>query len=337
MKFSPRSVRSRLLLSFASLALLVVAWSLGWFAWWPRQKAWQAIERRDYPTAKAWIQQAARLEPKSAQTEWLFGRIERKLGSPEDALRHLRISKQLGGDPDLVRREELLLQAQSGAIDNILSDLDQLLIDHSEDGAEICEAYVNGLLVNGQVDTSTAIIQQWQQAFPNDPQTDYLSGRIAEFKRRTNDAEKHFRAALAKAPQHVPSLFALGRTQIQANRWEDALATYQQCAKSNNLGPAQLGMAQCLKELGRQDESLTLLREAASIPHEKFLEAQRLIGESTEYDILHLELGILEAAQGNIDAAVTAIEKAVIYNPMHRQARYQFAQALSTAGRSMEA
>lgn len=337
MKFFPQSNRSRLLLLFSLFAVLVVAWPLGWYAWWPRQKAWQAVEQRDYQTAKAWIQQAGRFEPQSAQTEWLFGRIERKLGNSEEALRHLRASKLLKGDSDLIRREELLLQAQSGAIESILRDLDKLLINHSEDGAEICEAYVNGLLINGQVDTAATIIQQWQQAFPNDPQPDYLSGRIAEFKRHTNDAEKHFRAALVKGPRHIPSLFALGRTHIQANRWEDALAIYQQCSNSTNLGPAQLRMAQCLKELGRQPEALTLLRDAAAIPHEKFLEAQRLLGESTEYDTLHLELGIIEAALGNSDAAVTAIEKAVAYNPKHRQARYQLAQALNAVGRASEA
>ncbi|MCX7419021.1 MAG: hypothetical protein NT013_05715, partial [Planctomycetia bacterium] len=234
---------------------MVAAWSLGGFAWWPRQKTWQALERRDYLAAKVWVQRAAQLEPHSAKTEWLFARVKRKLGSPDEAMRHLRTARQLGAESELVRREELLLQAQSGDLDNILRDLDKLLIDHSEDGAEICEAYPNGLLINGQVDAATAIIQQWQQAFPNDPQTDYLFGRLAEFKRRTKEAERHFRAALAKAPSNTPSLFALGRTQIQANLWNEALATYQQSTNSAHIGPAQLessivNYARCARNFG---------------------------------------------------------------------------------------
>ncbi len=337
MKLVPQSKLVRQLSLPAFVALLVVAWSLGGFAWWPRQKTWQALERRDYLAAKVWVQRAAQLEPQSAKTEWLFARVERKLGNADETLRHLRTARQLGGESELVRREELLLQAQTGVLENILRDLDKLLIDHSEDGAEICEAYVNGLLINGQVDAAAAIMQQWQQAFPNDPQTDYLFGRLAEFKRRTKEAERHFRAALAKAPLHAPSLFALGRTQIQANLWNEALATYQQCANSGHLGPAQLGIAQCLKQLGREAEALALLQQAAAIPQQKFLEAQRQLGESVEYDTLHLELGIVEAALGHTDAAVAALEKAVAYNSKHRQARYQLAQALKAVGRSEEA
>ncbi|MCX7421461.1 MAG: tetratricopeptide repeat protein [Planctomycetia bacterium] len=95
--------------------------------------------------------------------------------------------------------------------------------------------------------------------------------------------------------------------------------------------------AQCLKQIGREAEALALLQQAAAIPQAKFLEAQRQLGESVEYDSLHLELGIVEAALGHTDAAVAALEKAVTYNSKHRQARYQFAQALNAAGRSEEA
>ena len=337
MKFIPHSKRVRRLMPLALAVFLVTAWMLGWLAWWPRQWALQALERREYAEARNWAHRAAYLDGQSAETEWLLGRIDRKLGRTDEALRHLRIAASFGADPKLIRREELLLHAQTGALEGILVELDRLLIEHSEDGSEICEAYVNGLLINGRVDEAVLIIQQWQAAFPNDPQPDYLLGRIGEFQNRTNDAERHYRSAVVKNPRHAPSLFGLSRTLISANRWDEALGIYRQCLGLADRVAAQVGIARCLKFLGGEAEALQLLRDAAMQPRERFLEAQRLLGEPTEDDTLHLELGVLEANLGHTEAALAALRQAVEFNPKHRQARYQFAQVLNAAGRSDEA
>lgn len=78
--------------------------------------------------------------------------------------------------------------------------------------------------------------------------------------------------------------------------------------------------------------------ECATVqPQESFREAQRQLGESTEYDSLRLELGTLEASLGNTESALAALQQAVDFNPKHRQARYQLAQILNTAGRTEDA
>jgi len=318
-------------------AVLILVWLLGGFAWWPRHWARQALERRDYAAARKWAEVAERWNASNAETEWLLARIERKFGRTDEAARHLRAAQRLGGNLELVRREELLIQAQTGALGDILRELDRLLIEHSEDGAEICEAYVNGLLINGRVEEALLIIQSWQASFPKDPQPDHLLGRIAEFQNRTTAAERHYRAAIAKSPQHAPSLFGLGRTLTSANRWDEALQVYQQCRDLTYRSVAEVGMARCHKSLGRGDEALRLLRRATAQPQESFREAQRQLGESTEYDSLRLELGTLEASLGNTDSALAALQQAVDFNPKHRQARYQLAQILNTAGRTEDA
>ncbi len=337
MKPTSRTKRWLLLASMALISLLFLVWSLGGLAWWPRNLAQQALVQRDYTAAAAWARQAAQLDHDNADTELLLGRIERKLGHREESQRHLRWAATLGGDRERIRREELLGQAQTGELDGILPDLHRLLIQHSEDGADICEAYANGLLVNGQVDEALAIIEQWRQAFPSDPQPDNLRGRIAEFRNRTNEAERHYRAALAKQPRHFPALFGLGRTLIELNRWSEALDTYQACLRSPFAAPAQLGMARCLSNLERDKEALQRLHEAAAQERDQFRESLRQLGEPTEYSTLDFELGALEAKLGHTDAAIAALERAVKFNPKHRQARYQLALALNTTGRTAEA
>ena len=204
------------------VSLILLVWSLGWLAWWPQRWAQQALAIRDDDIAWEWMQQAVRWAPPNSETEFLLARIERKRGHLDEFRQHLERAKSLGGDRDRLHREELLAQAQTGALEGILTDLHRLLIDHSDNGADICEAYANGLLVNGQLDEALDLIQQWRTAFPADPQPDNLLGRLAEFRYRWQEAEKFYRSALAKNPRHFTSAYGLGRVLIELNRWQEA-------------------------------------------------------------------------------------------------------------------
>jgi tetratricopeptide (TPR) repeat protein len=227
--------------------------------------------------------------------------------------------------------------AQAGAISEVVKDLDQLLINHSDDGAEICDAYVNGLLVNGQIDEAKLMIQQWQIAFPSDPQPDNLLGRLAEFYHKTTEAEGHYRHALTKNPQHFPSAYGLGRTLIELNRWQDALEAFRVCLSLPVKAPAQLGMGRCLANIGQDEQAAKLLHAAAEIPRDKLIEALKQLGEPTECDTLSFELGLLESKLGNSAEAVHWFQRAVDNNPQYREARYQLAMSLKGAGRDAEA
>jgi len=212
--------------------------------WWTSMVAAavarQALSRRDYETAWNWAQHATHLAHPDAETEFLLARIERKRGHLDEVGRHLQIAAALGCDRERLNREELLTQAQTGALDGILTNLDRMLIDHSDDGAEICEAYANGLLVNGQIDEARLVIQQWRVAFPSDPQTDNLLGRLAEFYQKPAEAEEHYRHALAKNPRHFSAAYGLGRTLMELNRCQEAFDAYRICLRLPVKAAAQV-------------------------------------------------------------------------------------------------
>jgi len=337
MRVTRRTKRLLVVALFGLVTFTTFAWSRDWLAWWPQEWARQALARRDYESAWRWAQRAMHLDHHNAETEFLWARLERKRGHLDEVSRHLQRAAKLGVDHERIDREALLAQAQTGALDGILTQLDRLLIDHSDEGAEICEAYANGLLVNGQIDAARSVIQQWQVAFPADPQADNLLGRLAEFDHSPTEAEEHYRRALAKNPRHFSSAYGLGRTLMELNRWQEAFDAYQTCLLLPVKAAAQVGMARSLAGLGQDEQALQLLHAAAETPREVLIDVFKQLGEPTESDILSFELGTLETRLGHSEAAIRWLRRAVDYNPKHRQAQYQLAIALNAAGRSAEA
>lgn len=334
------SLRTKRVLTIAPLliaGLIGVAWTSGWLAWWPQQFCRQALARRDYDAALDWARQAAHLNADDAETEFLLARVERKLGHLDQSEKHLDRAAKLGLEHGPLQREKLLAQAQTGRLDGILAQLDEMLVDQRGDGAEICEAYANGLLVNGQIHEAEGLIQQWSQAFPSDPLPDHLRGRLAEHRHAYTDAERHYHEALRKDARHFPSTYSLGRSLIELHRWQEAHDCFQRCLVMRVPGPAQFGMARCLSNLGHDEQARELLLRAAAVPQATLIEAFKRVGESTEFDQLRFELGTLEAKLSHYADAAQWLEQAIAYNSKHRQAHYQLALALKALGREDEA
>ncbi len=324
-------------MTLAAVGILAVGWLSGLPGWWAREYALTAYARRDYPIAWNRALLSARLSGNHPETELLISRLERKRGHLDLAGQHLHRSAALGLARDRVHREELLLRAQQGDIAGILKELYQLMIHHSEDGAEICDATVNGLLINGQLAEAESLIEQWIQAFPADPQPDCLRGRIAEFHRNLPKAESSYRNSLVKNPQYFAAAIGLGRVLGELNRWEDALKVYAVCLAFPDKAPAQIGMSRCLENLGREEEAYQLLSQVTERPREELHDSLNQLGEQFEFDIFSYEFGTLESKRGQYEAAVRWLQRAVDYNPRHREARYQLARALKSSGQADEA
>lgn len=312
------------------LALLV--WHLGVRDFAAKQFAWSALSTRDYDRALLWAERASHGHSSDAESEFLLARIARKQMRSDDFAKHIKRANLLGFDRERIRRELILLDAQSGNVEQTQAELPRLLMDQQGDGAEICEAFSNGLLINGMEMEAKTLIEVWLTAFPNDPHPNVLQGRLAEFHTRHNAAELSYRAALKKQQNYPPALFGLARTLGDLNRWQEAIELYQIGLKLPRPGPAQYGTACCLRNLGREDEAIVLLQSAAATPVEQYRAALCELGEPMENDSLATELGTLEANRGHTADAIRWLERAVDYNPKHRGAKYQLAKALQANG-----
>jgi tetratricopeptide (TPR) repeat protein len=170
-----------------------------------------AISRRDYESAETWLKTLAKLRSGNVETVFLSARLARKELRLAEVPERLKQYMDLGGSRELARREYLLLEAQSGRLQAVQEELHQLLMQESPDGAEICEAYVNGAVMTGAIQLALTIIPVWKQSWPADPQPCYAHARILEYQQNTEGALAELDAAIQRSPRHWPSLYARSR------------------------------------------------------------------------------------------------------------------------------
>jgi len=296
-----------------------------------------AMSRRDYEAAEAWLHTIAKLRAGNAETVFLSARLARKELQLPQVPEYLKHYMQLGGSPEIARREYLLLEAQSGRLQSVQEELHQLLMQESPDGAEICEAYVNGAVMTGAVDLALTIIPVWKQSWPTDPQPCYALARILEYQQNTAGALAELDAAIQHSPRHWPSLYARSRLLAGVGRQEEALRDAEAATRMHANAAALLQQARCLQNLGRPAEARSLLQQILNAPPEAIRHSFNLVCEPERGLPVQTELGLAEAALGNAATAVNWFDQVLSHDPNQLNVRYQRALCLRELGRDAEA
>jgi tetratricopeptide (TPR) repeat protein len=78
-----------------------------------------------------------------------------------------------------------------------------LLVEHSEHGQDILQAFVIGLLVNQIPADALRLLEKWQEAFPSDSKACYYTGLILTDYRKLPEAIAQFRNGLKLSPVDV--------------------------------------------------------------------------------------------------------------------------------------
>ena len=317
--------------------LLLAGGNWGWFAYFPNLMAQNAIGSRHLESALWWAQLAKRLSFNSGESEFIIARTLRKQGRLDEVGEHLKRAATLGVDKDRLDREELLAMAQSGEITRIQLRLDRMLIDQHGDGAEIAEAYANGLVICQRMEEAVAVLTAWQEAYPADPQANYARGLIYDHQGRSEEAELEYRAALKKAPTHHASQFALGRLLLSRNMIDEALEMFTRCESMPHNAAARINRSRCLRGLGRTEEALKILKEVVREPQSEILASYQSVGEVPETLTAQFELGTLESALEHHAEALPLLQEAVDFDPNDLKARYALAVALRGVGQRAKA
>jgi tetratricopeptide (TPR) repeat protein len=143
-------------------------------------------------------------------------------------------------------------------------------------------------------------------------------------ERRIDDAERGVIAALALAPKHAEVLHLFGRVQCIRGRFEPGLDTLLQARALRPNDPAihlDLGAAyEMLKDYGRAREA--------------FMRASELGPDQAP---CWFNLGRRMFMDGDTEAAIPVLEKAVAFAPKHAAARTMLANVLRSDGRAAEA
>ena len=325
-----------LLTAAAICVTAAIGWLLGAGTAFCNWQAAAALAERDYEAAEAWLAFGRQLRSVDSATVFLEARLARKELRLAAVPELLKRAMDLGLDPEQARREFLLLEAQSGRLAAVRDELNQLLMQDSPEGPEICEAYVNGAVMGGQVDLAFTIIPVWKESSPQDPQPYYAFARILEYQQRTDEALRELDAAIAINSRHWPSLYARSRLLAGLGEQDRALADAVAATAMRWNSAARLQQARCLLNLARPAEARALLTEILAAPASALQHSFNLVCEPERGMPVQAELGYAEAALGNAAAAVKWFDEVLKGDPNQLNVRYQRALSLRELGREAE-
>ena len=230
-----------------------------------------------------------------------------------------------------------ILEAQSGKVRSVAGELNRLLRQNSEDGAEICAAYVNGAVMAGDLEVAMTILPVWKEEYPADPQPYYAYARILEYQHDVKGAIRELELANEKASRFWPARYALGRILYGENRIEEALAQLHIATQMRANAAPLLQQARCLRSLSRLDEAHQILLALTQKDKSEIQQSFALVCEPEQGLPIEYELGTLEAAMGKHESAIRWLDKVLLADPSHLDARYARGISLQQTGRTTEA
>lgn len=325
--------RFRLIL--LSLVLLILV-GVGWGPCC-RWRAISLLEGRQYEAAEIWLSRARILGVSGAQHFWQ-ARLYRKLLQTAKAIQELRLAEAAGFDPERIRREFLLLAAEAGRLGTIRDELQNWLLEPGQDGAELCEAFARGLIINIQPTEAQAVVDAWKAEYPHDPQPYVTWGRWLESERLVAQAEEEYNQALQRDPRFAPALYALGRVYLNRTNPQQAQQYFERAAGVLQANAAPLiSRAQCLHDLGNPLAARTILEHVLQQPQEMIDRSYALVQDPDPLLPGERLLGKILTGLGEFERALPHLERALEREPRDQTLRYLRAQCLQHLGRADEA
>lgn len=286
--------------------------------------------------AEWWSQLALTLAPRSPNAHLLQARVLRKQNRVDEMGTRLLEYVELGGDPALARREEMLAMAQAGQLQTIFRELDRLLVNQDRDLQEVCEAYLNGLMANTLFNQGFVLATAWEETFPLDARPHYYRGRGLEHLHRFSEAEAEYQLAIDKQPDHTRSLYALGRYYLTRKEAARAKVYLGRCLAQKRPAAPRILYAQCLMQIGSHDQAKELLLDVQKLTTEELRTSFQRVGERLIGRPDAALLGQLESEAGNHQAALEHYETAFNAAPDDLDVRYARALVLRQLGKAEE-
>jgi protein O-mannosyl-transferase len=149
-------------------------------------------------------------------------------------------------------------------------------------------------------------------------------GIVLDDKGQSDEATRHYEAALRANPEYADAHNNLGAALDQKGQIDEAIRHYQAALrlKPDHAGAHKnLGLA--LGKKGQVDEAIR-----------QYLEAIRLKPEEAD---IHSNLGVAFAMKGQLDEAILQFQEALRLKPDHAEAHYNLGRALDLKGKTDEA
>lgn len=289
----------------------------------------QALRRGDADGARTLLEQHAVHDEQSSQFHYLSACAARRGGELSDAKRHLELAKNLGWPTDDIRREGLLIRARDGRIKEVEGQLAELLQAGQSDEAaeEIYEAMAQAYLASFFVEDAVRCLTYWSQWQPKNLLPRLWMADLDERIENPIAAIAEYRKILEIEPDHPEVLAKLGRLLLDNLEVDEAVVLFSRClALAPETPLAALGLAECRRRQGANQEAKDLLNEALPL------------------DLTPNQVGVAMSSLGKIALedrdyarAVQMLEESVALDPNEASSRVALAAALSAVGQDEQA
>ena len=283
-----------------------------------------AIAHRKPADAMRWLRLSTFGRWNKGEVEFLRARCHRKLGQAEEFRGSILAAAAAGFDKKRLEREQLLLFAQAGRLRDVDPKIAEIFQTADEDTAEVCEAYVTGLLLNFRQSEALTVIDSWAKDYPKDPVPEQIRSRIYKSSQRFDEAEAAMRQALKLAPNSGEIRFQFAELLIDSGKLKEAIQTLTDLSADNNWSDwCWIRIAKCERLRGNPAAHQSAL--------EKICNPDKL-----PVDVMELEKGLLAIYQERYDDAINSLQLARKSQPRAIEIRFALARALRSSGRNEE-
>ena len=310
-------------------ALLVIA-AAAVFLWKPYRTSQLLAVAGEHLKAEQWeqadriLQEAEELSPENADVQFWRARTARKLGNVDQLRHHIDAAERLGFQPaEKLKHEWWMLLASTGYLTEVENKLPGML-QVTDEGPEICEAFVNGYCLNLRFQTALQILDAWQADHTDDYRPWMHRASVHASREDWTDAVAAWEKAIALNPT---------KTELR-----QGLATA--CLESGDIDRAYM----LLKELvDDAPEDIALLSSYAELLYAKseFIEAgqilRRLLKIAPDNFRATLSMGKILLNQGLCEDAITRLEPVLQQWPEDLELMYTCAQAYRQCKRISDA
>jgi tetratricopeptide (TPR) repeat protein len=307
-------------------AALALGGLQGW-AWYHFREAGRLEGRQQFSRAHAEYARSLQVWRWSASTHLLAGRAARRAGLYPEAEWHLAECQRLqGGSPDPsvpLALERLLLQAQSGDLDEVEGVLWDASARQGPEAPLILEALARGYLRMLRLGMAQSCVEKLLQREPDNVEALVIRGWIREGGGDSALAARDYRRALDLDPEREDVRLSLARL-LARDKPEEARGHFEYLVARQPDNPdVMLGLAQTYRALGQPDKARPLL--------------EALLAKDPGNSRGLTELAALTAADRTAETEAL-LRKAIAADPANKDAHYQLYLCLAQQpGREAEA
>lgn len=284
----------------------------------------KALRKESPERAAEILQHQSSASEQSPEWQFLLARALRRSNHLDEARRQLDRAKAAGAEEIDLYREDILLKARQGQIIKVEKLLVQLLESGLDDDAaeDIYEAMSQGYWASFYVEDALKALKHWREWQPDKITPHLWIADLYERSERREAAEAEYGVILEIDPHHAEALAKLGSLQLKRLAVAEAAETFGRCLVAAPETPeALLGLAECRRRQGLNDEAKDLLFDALTLELTS-LETGRATGV----------LGTLALEDRNYRQAVQLLHQSVSLSPDYPTTHVSLAAALTALG-----